>query len=90
MEDIVSLSAPGSPSENLKRLLNSVRDTIRRLATESNDDSTTHAGEPPARAPTLAAPVATKCDDEPQRDQSKEILRLQNTIIDLRRQLGEV
>lgn len=90
MEDIFSLSAPGSPTENLKKLLNAVRDTIRLLAGESSPISTTPAGEPPAEAINTAAHPVSKADDgNIQRDQSKEMLRLQNTIIDLRRQLGK-
>lgn len=89
MEDIFSLSAPGSPSENLKKLLNSVRDTIKYLTSESTPISTTPAGEPPAEAVTAAHPASKANDDNIQRDQGKEMLRLQNTIIDLRRQLGK-
>lgn len=87
MEDIFSLSAPGSPSENLKKLLNSVRDTIRNLTGEVTPTSTTPAGEPPVA---VTCPASKVDDDNAQRDQSKEMLRLQNTIIDLRRQLGKI
>lgn len=76
--DIFSIPAPESASDKIIELLSSFRAAINQIGNDADMDAE------PASVEVPSPNQARKSKDE-----SKEIQRLQNTIIDLRRQLGK-
>lgn len=85
LSDIFSISAPESASEKFNALLTSFQETITQLGVDYDPESTTPAGLPP---PHSTRTTQSSGSEIRQSDNHKELQRLQNTIVDLRRQLG--
>ncbi|KAH8096923.1 Afadin and alpha-actinin-binding-domain-containing protein [Phellopilus nigrolimitatus] len=86
LSDIFTISAPESASEKFNALLWSLHESLSVLDATYDPDSTTPQGLPPAQA---VARATKKPDVDVHREDNKEMQRLQNTVIDLRRQLDQ-
>ncbi|KAI5123471.1 hypothetical protein M0805_008841 [Coniferiporia weirii] len=85
--DIFTISAPESASEKFNALLSTFRESLTRLGGNYEPESTTPPGLPPAQPNTR---IAQTLDSDGQRDDSKRVQMLQNTIVDLRKQLEQI
>ena len=84
LPEMFSISAPESASEKFGILLTSFHEIVSRLGVDYDPGSTTPTSAPPSRP----ASQGIQLNNDGNRSDGREVLRLQNTIVDLRRQLG--
>ncbi|OCB87664.1 hypothetical protein A7U60_g5190 [Sanghuangporus baumii] len=83
LSDIFSISAPESASEKFNALLTSFQQVITQSGASYEPDSTTPLGIPPISHTIIHG------NEEGHHAHARELVRLQSTIVDLRRQLEQ-